>query len=338
MADESHMYETAIQRRQTGTTPGILGEATVVFKEDVTVVLPVLNEEQGVSVVINELHDYGYRNILVVDGYSSDLTAESARGKGATVVEQHGKGKTGAIDTAIAYVSTPYLLVMDGDFTYSAADIQNLLAHANEYDEVIGARNRKNISPVRRFGNRLITGVFNALFGTNISDVCCGMYLLNSESAKQLTFRTKGFSVEVEVLAQMAMHGKVREVPIDYRRRMGQPKLSTLVNGAEILKSTFGLARTYNPTFSFSVAAASAAIPGVAILSWVFWGWLESKIFHSGWALAGLMLLLLASQAFTIGRVSQLLKRSETRFGKLARSMAQRDSSKLGTFERPAAE
>jgi hypothetical protein len=62
-----------------------------VTKDDVTVVLPVVNEEEGISVVIDELHENGYRNILVVDGYSTDLTAKVARRKDVPVIEQHGK-------------------------------------------------------------------------------------------------------------------------------------------------------------------------------------------------------------------------------------------------------
>jgi dolichol-phosphate mannosyltransferase len=317
-----------------------MGEATAssVLKDGVTVVLPVLNEEEGISVVIDELLENGYRNILVVDGYSTDLTAQAARRKGVTVVEQHGRGKTGAIKTAIEHLSTPYMLIMDGDFTYSAADIERLLTHANGYDQIIGARSQENIKRTHRFGNRLISRLFNTLFGTSISDICSGMYLLNSKSAKQLTFRTKGFSVEVEVLAQMAMQGKVTEVPINYRKRLGQPKLSTLVHGVDILKSIFGLARIYNPVFMFSAVAASAAIPGIAILSWVFWRWAQFKTFHSGWALMGGMLLLLASQAFIIGTISLLLKRSEIRIEKLIRSVEQPDSTTLEALERSTAE
>jgi dolichol-phosphate mannosyltransferase len=312
--------------------------ASSVLKGDVTVVLPVLNEEEGVSAVIDELLENGYRNILVVDGYSTDLTVQAARDKGVTVVEQHGRGKTGAIKTAIENVSTPYMLIMDGDFTYGAADIERLLTHANGYDQVIGARSQENISLIHRFGNRLISGLFNTVFGTSISDVCSGMYLLNSKSAKQLAFRTKGFSVEAEVLAQMAMEGKVTEVPINYRKRMGQPKLSTLAGGVDILKSILGLARIYNPVFIFSTAAASAAIPGLAILSWVFWRWAQFKTFHSGWALAGGMLMLLASQAFIMGTISLLLKRSEIRIEKLVRGLEQRDSTTAEAFERSTTE
>ena len=338
MTGESHMYETISQLSQRSTTPGIMGEATAILKEDVTVVLPVLNEEEGISAVIDELLENGYRNILVVDGYSTDLTAQAARSKGVTVVEQHGRGKTGAIKTAIEQLSTPYMLVMDGDYTYSAADIERLLTHANGYDQIIGTRSQENISRIHRFGNRLISGIFNTLFGTSISDVCSGMYLLNSKSAKQLVFRTKGFSVEAEVLAQMAMQGNVTEVPIDYRKRLGQPKLSTLVHGVDILKSIFGLARIYNPVFIFSATAAFAAIPGVAILSWVFWRWAQFGIFQSGWALAGWMLLLLASQAVIVGTISLLLKHSEIRIQQLIRSVGLRDSTTLEALERSTAE
>ena len=109
-------------------------------KDDVTVVLPVLNEEAGVKAVIAEVFRNGYQNILVVDGYSTDNTLQAAQGKGVNVVTQHGRGKTGAIITAIENVSTPYLLVMDGDYTYNAADIERFLLHATEYDHIVGSR------------------------------------------------------------------------------------------------------------------------------------------------------------------------------------------------------
>ena len=46
-----------------------------VSKDDVTVVLPTLNEEEAIGKVIEELKQVGYHNILVVDGYSTDRTA-----------------------------------------------------------------------------------------------------------------------------------------------------------------------------------------------------------------------------------------------------------------------
>lgn len=168
---------------------------------------------EGVAAVIDELLENGYGHVLVVDGYSTDNTAQVARERRVSVVEQHGRGKIGAIMTAIEHVSTPYMLIMHGDCMYDPADIERFLKHANGYDRIVGTRSQENITRIHRIGNRLISGLFN----TTISDVCSGMYLLNCTSAREISFRTKGFSVEVEVLAQMAMEGRVTEVQINYR-------------------------------------------------------------------------------------------------------------------------
>ena len=69
------------------------------------------------------------------------------------------------------------------------------------------------------------------------------MYLMNLHTAKQLSLHTRGFDVEVEVLAQMSLQGRVTEVPISYRKRIGAPKL-TWVHGFDILKTILGLARS----------------------------------------------------------------------------------------------
>jgi len=81
-----------------------------VSKDMVTVVIPTLNEEEAIGVVLDEVMAEGYRNILVVDGYSKDRTVEIAKSKGVRVVYQDGVGKAGAIATAIKIVSTPYML------------------------------------------------------------------------------------------------------------------------------------------------------------------------------------------------------------------------------------
>ena len=208
---------------------------------------------------------------------------------------------------------------MDGDSTYDAGEIERFLDLANTYDQVIGTRSQKNISRVHRFGNRVISSIFNMLFGTSITDVCSGMYLLNSQLARGLEFRRKGFSVEAEIIAQTALQGHVGEVPINYRKRLGQTKLSAIVSGIDILKSIFNLARIYNPIILFSIIAATAAIPGFAIILWVLRSWLLTGVFHSGWTLAGMMLLLLAAQACIVGTISRLMKRSEIRLEKLIR-------------------
>lgn len=284
-----------------------------IAKDQVTIVIPVKNEELAISLVIDELVQEGYDNILVVNGYSADQTLQIIDAKkGVRLIEQHGKGKTGAIQTAVENVTTPYMLILDGDYTYPAKDIQRLLNHSANYAQVIGVRDRKNISLTHRFGNWIITKSFNLLMSTNLSDICSGMYLLRTDVAKNLELGSKSFATEVEIAAQTVVEHEVTEVPIGYRRRMGKAKLSWR-SGFEILSSVIGLARKYNPVLLFSGFSLLSVIPAALILAWVAFSELAVGVWHSGWALMGVMLLLFASQAFAVGTMVLILKRTERR-------------------------
>ena len=157
-----------------------------IAKDEVTVVIPVLNEEEAVGLVLDEVRQEGYRNILVVDGYSKDGTVKVVKDRDVAVIQQRGRGKSGAIGTAIENVVTPYMLVMDGDHTYCAEDIKRFLNHAGHHAQIIGSRARANMSLLHRFGNWMITNTFNLLMGTGLSDVCSGMYLLKTDVARGL--------------------------------------------------------------------------------------------------------------------------------------------------------
>ncbi len=285
----------------------------MVSKDQVTIVIPVKNEELAIAKVITELLEEGYQNILVVDGYSSDQTQQIVNGhSNINFICQHGKGKTGAVKTAIERVTTPYMLLIDGDFTYPAKDVEHLLAHCSSYAQVIGVRDKKHISRIHQFGNKIITSTFNLLFGAHIADVCSGMYLLNTQVARELELSSKGFITEVEIASQTAAHHNIADVPIGYRERIGKSKLST-INGFGILTSTIKLSRKHNPILFFSTLASTAILPAIGILGWVLYRQYIAGVWHSGWGLVGVLLLLFATQSIAVAATSALLKRMEHR-------------------------
>ena len=283
-----------------------------VSKNDLTVVIPTKNEEGAIGQVIDELRQEGYQNIIVIDGYSTDKTAQIVNSKNVELICQHGRGKTGAVKTAIERVNTPYLLIIDGDFTYPAKDIEHLLTHCSSYAQVIGVRDKKNISGIHQFGNKIITGAFNLLFGAKLTDVCSGMYLINTQVAKELELSSKGFITEVEIASQTAAYHNITEVPIGYRERIGRSKLST-INGFGILTSVIKLSWKHNPLLFFSTIASFTIIPAVGILGWVLFQQYLFGVWHSGWALTGTLLLLFATQAIAVAAISALMKRMEQR-------------------------
>ncbi|MEM0079622.1 MAG: glycosyltransferase [Candidatus Nezhaarchaeales archaeon] len=294
-----------------------------ISRDDVTILIPTLNEEKAIGRVIQELIENGYKKILVVDGYSSDRTVEVARENGAEVIYQVGHGKVAAIKTGLEKVDTPYVLIMDGDGTYNPEDIEKLLKAAEHgYDEVIGFRvNRKNIPKLHRIGNKIISTVISLLMGQRVKDPCSGMYLLRTDFAKSLEITATGFDIEAEIVCQSLAHGKVAEVPISYRERVGRSKLRTWSTGFRILLTAFKIAWLYNPIILFSSLGTILGLAGLIILTWqlylryVF----GESAWSVGWTWFGLVLLILGVQAFTITIISLMLKRMERRMIQLFR-------------------
>jgi len=203
--------------------------------------------------------------------------------------------------TGLKHVDTPYVAVIDGDYTYNPADVIKALKIMEDYDEVIVVRgNRKNIPLLNRFGNWVITKTFNLLFGTRLKDVLSGFYVLRTDEVKGVNFEAKGFSIEVAISAYLASHSKrIGEVIGDYRARKGESKLKK-VHGFKILFDTILLAAKYNPVFLIFVVGSVLLLPGLAILSYVALDYLAYRVFHFVLAFIGFSL-------FNVGLISLLL-------------------------------
>lgn len=315
MLEDSFLKTVDTLSIQKDSNMQTITESEAVSPEDVSVVIPVLNEAEALGEVIDELRQEGFNNIIVIDGYSTDGTSDIAKRKGVKVIFQHGIGKAGAIKTAIDYVKTPYMLIMDGDCTYDPKDIKRMLLHAAKYDEVIGVRDSKNISWLHLIGNKILNFSFNFLLGAHLHDVCSGMYLVKTDALREVELKSSGFSVEVEIAAYMASFKKTSEVPISYRRRKGQRKLKSFSDGFKILRTIFWLARSYNPVFLLSSIASLLAIPGIALTIWqLYIRYLYgAEAWSMGVAWLGLFLLVIGLQGFTVATIALMLKRMEKR-------------------------
>ena len=287
--------------------------------KEVTVIIPTLNEAEAIGKVIDEILEVGVsrENIIVVDGGSTDGTAEKARSKGVKVVLQEGKGKADAIKTGLKHVRTEYALIMDGDYTYPAKHIPQLLKKAcnEELDEVIGfrAKGRENIPLINRLGNWILIKEFNLLFGTNLKDVLSGMYIIRRSIFSDAFFETKGFSIEAELAAHIASTtGKIGETPIEYRRRIGKSKLSIL-DGVKIGLNMILLAWRYNPVFFIFTTGALLLIPGLILGAWAAYHYFFTGTKYYVKGLIAIILTLAGFQSSLLAILALYLKRWEQR-------------------------
>ncbi|MEM1773307.1 MAG: glycosyltransferase family 2 protein [Desulfurococcaceae archaeon] len=289
----------------------------------VTVVIPVLNESESIGIVLREILEVGVPldNIIVVDGHSKDGTDEISRKIGVKVVYQDRTGKADAVKKGLSIARSKYVVVMDGDYTYPAKYIPQLLKEAirNNCSEVIGARvhGRENIPFVNRIGNRLITAVFNILYGTRLRDVLSGMYLVNLDQLRDILYETEKFSIEVEIASHIAGNSlEICEIPIEYRRRIGKKKLKVL-DGFRITMDLIKMTWKYNPVFFMFMAASLLVIPGVALGLYVAYHYFFAGVNYFVKGIAALVLTSAGFNAMLLGILALYLKRMELRLRKL---------------------
>ena len=282
-----------------------------ITSDDVTIIIPTLNEEQAITHVINEIHSQGFAKILVVDGNSIDKTVQIAESLNVEVVTQKGKGKTGALKTAIRHIKSPFMVVMDGDNTYAAKDIDTILEYMKYFDQVIGARTkgRGNITTLNRFGNWVINKTFNIFFGTEMNDVCSGLYGLRKSFAEKIHLNTEGFDVEVEIAAQASLNGRIIEVPINYRERLGVQKLQPFRDGYYIMRTLTFLGFKYSPVIFFSTLLSCLVFPAMLLLLYTAIEWFGGT-WHEGLALLGTLMSLIGFQSMILSIFSVQQRRT----------------------------
>lgn len=95
---------------------------------DLTVVIPVRNAERLLPECMESALRERPREIIVVDGESTDRTVEIARGYGATVVSDEGRGLPVARELGAELAETPYVALIDADVVLTDGALRDLLA------------------------------------------------------------------------------------------------------------------------------------------------------------------------------------------------------------------
>jgi len=298
--------------------------------DDLTVVIPVLNERDGLKLVLKELIESGFRvdRIIVVDGGSSDGSWEVAESYGVKVVKQvYPGGKAGGVRTGLELAKTGYVVVLDGDYTYPPIHIWDLCRELDKgYDMVIGVRNPEPgaMNFVFKIGNWILTKWFNIIFGTRLRDVLSGMYAIKVEALRETMWEARGFSVESELVSHIASTtGRIGEVEVYYRRRIGEKKLG-LLHGTRIFLDMIKLSWSYNPVFTIFTLTSLIIIPGIVLDIYYLYNLTFYDIKYHVKGLLGAITTIIGIQTLGIAILALYLKRMEFRLRRAIENLARR--------------
>jgi glycosyltransferase involved in cell wall biosynthesis len=208
----------------------------------ILLLIPTLNEEAAIEALLKEAHSAGFSDILVVDGFSSDRTAELAKRAGAHVILQDfGKGKGCGLRTGMKEFlgrGEEVLCIIDGDGTNLPSDLMLLVPYAeSEADVVLGSRTRGSrekgaMDTLTLASNLTVSFLLGAKFGRLFTDVQTGYWVFTRRAIERLypEIHSTGFEIEMEIFVKALKAGlRVREVPVGFRKRMGFTKFSFML-------------------------------------------------------------------------------------------------------------
>ncbi|MGD9891115.1 MAG: glycosyltransferase family 2 protein, partial [Dehalococcoidia bacterium] len=214
----------------------------------VAIVIPVWNEAAAIGRVLSEIPSGIADEVFVVDGGSTDGTQDVARAMGATVIPQQGRGYGAACLTGARAATAEVLVYIDGDYSDPPGLIPRVLRPIRDgrADLVLGSRTRGRMAPGAlplhaRLGNQIAVALLRLLYGLPVTDLP-SFKAIGRVHLLSLGIRDLHYGWTAEMIAHAARRGlRVREVPIDYRVRIGESKVSGTLKGS--IKAGYAIPR-----------------------------------------------------------------------------------------------
>jgi glycosyltransferase involved in cell wall biosynthesis len=209
----------------------------------VTIVLPAYNEEKYIRPAVEDFFlDGVVDEVIVVDNNSGDRTAEEAMSTRARVVRELAQGYGHALRRGLREATGDLVIMAEPDGTFVGRDVMKLLAYADDFEMVCGTRTTReliwqqaNMGWFLRWGNWIVAKLIQVLYGgPSLTDCGCTLRLTHRTAlARILDDLTVGGSHFLPEMVIVALKRGVRviEVPVNYRGRIGESKITGTLKG-----------------------------------------------------------------------------------------------------------
>jgi len=198
----------------------------------ITVVIPCLNEAEGIRKVLSRIPGF-VDEVIVVDNNSTDGTAEIAGAMGARVIHENVRGYGRAYKTGLLHARGDIIVTLDGDHSYPV-DALSYLIEALLHSRVgfvsasrFPITDPESMSRINLWGNRFLSLAASLLFLRWIRDSQSGMWIFFKDALERMDLVSDGMAFSEEIKLEAIMKPKIgfREIPIRYSNRAGEKKL-----------------------------------------------------------------------------------------------------------------
>ena len=200
-----------------------------------SVIIPVFNEEKTIIHILNKINKSltvreNYE-IIVVDDGSNDKTnkllVDNKDLYDKIFVNSSNKGKGYSVKKGLEHASGTHIIFQDADMEYDPKDFKKFEKIFKEFDAdgIIGSRiiyseYSRSHNILNKFGNRILTSIFNILYNTTFTDIYSCYFAFKKELIDEKLLKSNGFEQHAEILCKVIKKGdKFYEVPISYNGR-----------------------------------------------------------------------------------------------------------------------
>jgi glycosyltransferase involved in cell wall biosynthesis len=202
------------------------------------VIIPCLNEEQGIEKVLSRMPDF-VDQVIVVDNGSEDRTSEVASQFGAQVIREEVRGYGRAYKRGFASATSDIIVTLDGDHSYPPDAISYLIEALLHLDvDFLNAsrfpvRERQAMSFKHKVGNWILSLAMSILYFRWVRDSQSGMWVFRRAIVKNMRLTSDGmaFSEEIKIEALKDPRIRFAEISILYSSRLGEIKLNPWRDG-----------------------------------------------------------------------------------------------------------
>jgi glycosyltransferase involved in cell wall biosynthesis len=210
--------------------------------QSITVIIPCLNEEQGIEKVLRAMPEF-VDEIIVVDNDSTDRTSEVAASLGAKVIREEVRGYGRSYKRGFAVATKDLIVTLDGDHSYPVDALSYLIEaflHLNV--DFLNAsrfpvRDHQAMSFKHKFGNLVLSLAMSLLFFRWVRDSQSGMWVFRRSILKHMKLESDGMAFSEEIKIEALRNSRIRfgEISILYSSRLGEKKLNPWRDGMQNL-------------------------------------------------------------------------------------------------------
>ena len=279
----------------------------------IAVLLPCYNEEVTIGKVVrdfkNSLPD---ATIYVYDNNSTDRTAEIAEPKARSSAGSRARARATSSAPCSRTSTRTYTSWQMATTPTRPTPRPPMVAKVLEgYDMVIGDRLsstyfQENKRPFHNFGNRLVRGSINGLFGAHVTDIMTGYRAFNFTFVKTYPVLSRGFEVETEMTIHSLNNNlRLYEMPIQYRDRPegSVSKLDTVGDGIRVMSTIFRMIREYKPLPFFGGLGLIIGIVGIVLCGTVTFEFAKTGVVTHFPTLIGAVMLVIAGLLLIIAGI-----------------------------------